>query len=108
MSDEETREILDLYNKDIDTVLVQGDEAYRDAKDFMRMLIPSHAKNVQPYRDKIPLFHRFQVETALEQMVTPTVQLKSGGYIVIDTTEADTFVRNSVDSRLASAWAYPS
>ena len=82
------RSIRDLYNKDIDEILVEGEDAYRAAKDFMKMLMPSHAKRVQPYRDRIPLFHRFQVETQLDSMFSPTVQLKSGGYIVINPTEA--------------------
>jgi ribonuclease E len=82
------RAIRDLYSKDIEEILVEGEEGYRQAKDFMRMLMPSHAKNVQPYRDRVPLFHRFQVEHQLDQMFNPVVQLKSGGYIVINTTEA--------------------
>ncbi len=83
------RSIRDLYTKDIDEVLVEGDEGYRTAKEFMRMLMPSHAKKVQPYRDpEIPLFHRYQVETQLDAMHSATVQLKSGGYIVINPTEA--------------------
>ncbi len=83
------RSIRDLYTKDIDEVLVEGDEGYRTAKEFMRMLMPSHAKKVQPYRDpEIPLFHRYQVETQLDAMHSAIVQLKSGGYIVINPTEA--------------------
>ncbi len=82
------RSIRDLYNKDIDQVLVSGDDAYREAKDFMRMLMPSHAKNVQPYRDPSPLFTRSGVEPQLDAMFSPQVTLKSGGYIVIDQTEA--------------------
>ena len=82
------RSIRDLYNKDIDQVSVAGDEAYREAKTFMRMLMPSHAKNVQPYRDDIPLFSRFGVETQLDAMFSPQVTLRSGGYIVINQTEA--------------------
>jgi ribonuclease E len=82
------RAIRDLYNKDIDEVLVEGEEGYRAAKDFMKMLIPSHAKRVQPYRDGIPLFHRYQVESQLDAMYSPNVQLRSGGYIVINPTEA--------------------
>ncbi|SEH33512.1 ribonuclease E/G [Magnetospirillum fulvum] len=83
------RSIRDLYSRDIDEVLVDGDEGYRLAKDYMRMLTPSHAKKVQPYKDPImPLFHRYQVETQLDAMHSPVVQLKSGGYIVIAQTEA--------------------
>ena len=82
------RSIRDLYNKDIDEVLVAGDDAYRDAKDFMRMLMPSHAKNVKPYKEPEPIFIRYQVERQLAAMFSPQVTLKSGGYIVINQTEA--------------------
>ncbi|WP_029355461.1 ribonuclease E/G [Bosea sp. 117] len=82
------RSIRDLYNKDIDEVLVAGDEGYREAKDFMRMLMPSHAKNVKPYKDPQPVFARFGVESQLDAMFSPVVQLRSGGYIVINPTEA--------------------
>ena len=83
------RSIRDLYTKDIDEVQVEGEEGYKTAKEFMRMLMPSHAKKVQPYRDpEIPLFHRYQVEGQLDAMHSPQVQLKSGGYIVINPTEA--------------------
>jgi len=82
------RSIRDLYNKDINEILVSGDEGYREAKDFMRMLMPSHAKNVQPYRDPSPLFIRYGVEPQLDAMFSPQVTLKSGGYIVINQTEA--------------------
>ncbi|MCC4246891.1 Rne/Rng family ribonuclease [Stappia indica] len=82
------RSIRDLYNKDIDQVLVAGDDGYREAKDFMRMLMPSHAKNVQPYKDATPVFSRFMVESQLDAMFSPQVTLKSGGYIVINQTEA--------------------
>ena len=82
------RSIRDLYNKDIDEVLVAGDDAYRDAKDFMRMLMPSHAKNVKPYKEPEPVFIRYQVERQLGAMFSPQVTLKSGGYIVINQTEA--------------------
>jgi len=79
----------DLYNKDIEEILVAGEEGYRSAKDFMRMLIPSHAKKVQLYKDPtIPLFHRYQVESQIDAMHSPVVQLRSGGYIVINPTEA--------------------
>ncbi|QIB32477.1 Rne/Rng family ribonuclease [Ancylobacter pratisalsi] len=82
------RSIRDLYNKDIDEVLVAGDEGYREAKDFMRMLMPSHAKNVKPYKELQPVFTRFGVESQLDAMFLPQVQLKSGGYLVINPTEA--------------------
>src|ERR671938_136180 len=82
------RAIRDLYNKDIDEILVSGDEAYREAKDFMRMLMPSHAKNVKPYKEPQPLFTRYGVESQLDAMFSPTVQLRSGGYIVVSPTEA--------------------
>jgi ribonuclease E len=82
------RSIRDLYNKDIDEVLVAGDGAYREAKDFMRMLMPSHAKNVKPYKEPEPIFIRYQVERQLGAMFNPRVVLKSGGYIVINQTEA--------------------
>ena len=83
------RSIRDLYANDIDEVLVEGENGYRVAKDFMRMLVPSHSKRVQPYRDEtIPLFFRYQVESQIDAMHSPVVQLKSGGYIVINQTEA--------------------
>ncbi len=82
------RSIRDLYNKDIDEVHVAGDEAYREAKDFMRMLMPSHAKSVKAYRDQTPLFASFGIESQLDAMFSNTVTLKSGGYIVINQTEA--------------------
>jgi ribonuclease E len=82
------RSIRDLYSKEIDEVVVAGDEAYREAKDFMRLIMPSHAKNVNHYKDQEPLFMRHQVERQLNAMFNPQVKLKSGGYIVINQTEA--------------------
>ena len=82
------RSIRDLYSKEIDEVLVAGDEAYREAKGFMRLIMPSHAKNVHHYKDQEPLFMRHQVERQLNAMFDPVVKLKSGGYIVINQTEA--------------------
>ncbi len=82
------RSIRDLYSKDIDEVLVEGERGYRVAKDFMKMIMPSHAKSVTNYREQLPLFARFQVESYLSSMFNPVVQLKSGGYIVIGVTEA--------------------
>ncbi len=82
------RSIRDLYSREIDEVLVEGAEGYRVAKDFMRMIMPSHARAVQPYTEAQPMFARYQVESYLAGMFNPTVQLKSGGYIVIGVTEA--------------------
>jgi ribonuclease E len=82
------RAIRDLYNKDVGEVIVEGDEGYRNAKDFMRMLMPSHAKNVKPYKEPVPLFQRHHIEAQLDAMFSSTVTLKSGGYIVINQTEA--------------------
>ncbi|AXI42552.1 ribonuclease E/G [Sulfitobacter sp. SK011] len=82
------RSIRDLYNRDIDEVFVEGERGYRIAKDFMKMIMPSHAKNVKLYSENLPLFARYQVETYLSGMFNPTVQLPSGGYIVIGVTEA--------------------
>lgn len=82
------RSVRDLYNKDIDEILVSGEEGYREAKDFMRMLMPSHAKVVQPFRDSTPIFARNGIEAQLDRMLQPQVTLKSGGYIIINQTEA--------------------
>jgi len=82
------RSIRDLYNKDIGEVLVAGEEGYREAKDFMRMLMPSHAKVVQPYREAMPIFARNGIEAQLDRMLQPEVSLKAGGYLVINQTEA--------------------
>ncbi|MFT3975273.1 MAG: Rne/Rng family ribonuclease [Amaricoccus sp.] len=82
------RAIRDLYSREMDEILVDGERGYREAKDYMKMLMPSHAKNVRHYGDPLPLFSRFQVESYLSAMFNPVVQLKSGGYIVIDVTEA--------------------
>ena len=83
------RAIRDLYSKDIDEIQIDGTQTYQTAKRFMRLMMPSHAKRVQQYRDEsIPLFQRFQIEQQLDGMNHPEVQLKSGGYIVISPTEA--------------------
>ena len=82
------RSIRDLYDKDISEILVQGDEAYKDAKSFIKMLMPSHAKNVKAYKETIPLFLRYNIESQLEDSLSSLVQLKSGGYLVIHPTEA--------------------
>ena len=81
------RSIRDLYTKDIEEVLVEGDEGYKTAKAFMRSLMPSHAKRVQPHRDGLPLFHLHQVEQQLDSMHSADVGLKGGGYLVINPTE---------------------
>jgi len=83
------RSIRDLYTRDIDEVLVEGEEGYRTAKAFMKMLMPSHARRVQSYRDpQIGLLHRFQVESQIDAIHSPIVQLRSGGYVVINQAEA--------------------
>ncbi|RME62471.1 MAG: ribonuclease E/G, partial [Alphaproteobacteria bacterium] len=82
------RSIRDLYTREIDEVLVEGEEGYKNAKNFMRMLMPSHARRVQLYKDRVPLLQRYKVESQLDTMFQPVVQLKSGGYIVINPTEA--------------------
>ncbi|MBN8816870.1 MAG: ribonuclease E/G [Sphingomonas sp.] len=87
-SDLMKRAIRDIYNKDIDEVIVEGDEGYRHAKEFMKLLMPSHARRVKHYSDPVPLFQRAGVEDQLSAMYNPVVQLKSGGYLVINPTEA--------------------
>lgn len=82
------RSIRDLYNKDISEIVVAGEEGYKEAKGFMKMLMPSHAKVVQPYRDVHPIFSRSGIEAQLDRMLQPQVTLKSGGYIIINQTEA--------------------
>ena len=82
------RSIRDLYNRDIDEILVAGIAGYQNAKNTMKMMMPSHTKNVKHYVDAMPLFARFQVEAFMDGMFNPTVQLKSGGYLVIGITEA--------------------
>jgi ribonuclease E len=82
------RSIRDLYSKEIDEIVVAGSDAYQEAKDFMRMLMPSHAKNVKPYSETQPLLSRFGVENQLDGMFSPVVQLRSGGYIVLNQAEA--------------------
>ncbi len=82
------RSIRDLYSKEIDEIIVSGEEGYKEAREFMRMLMPSHAKNVKLYNDGTPLFTRWGIESQLDAMFSPTVQLRSGGYIVINQTEA--------------------
>jgi ribonuclease E len=82
------RSVRDLYNKDIGEVIVSGEDGYREAKDFMKMLMPSHAKVVQPYRGTRPIFVNNGIEAQLDQMMSPQVTLKSGGYLIINQTEA--------------------
>jgi ribonuclease E len=83
------RAIRDVYSRDVDEILVDGEEGWKAARDFMRMLMPTHVKKVQLWRDGgAPLFARQQVEAQLDAMLVPTVQLRSGGYLVIDQTEA--------------------
>jgi len=83
------RSIRDIYSRDIDEILISGDKGYKRGREFMKMLIPSHAKNVKKYEDdRIPLFHRYQVEKQIDEIGTPTVVLPSGGYLVINPTEA--------------------
>jgi ribonuclease E len=82
------RSIRDLYNKDVEEIVVSGEDAYREAKDFMRLLMPSHARNVQPWRDPQPIFTKAGAEAQLDAMFSSHVTLKSGGYIVINQTEA--------------------
>ncbi|MBX4928549.1 Rne/Rng family ribonuclease [Rhizobium binae] len=82
------RSIRDLYNKDIGEIIVAGEDGYREAKDFMKMLMPSHAKVVQPYRDIHPIFSRSGIEAQLDRMLQPQVTLRSGGYLIMNQTEA--------------------
>jgi ribonuclease E len=82
------RSIRDLYGKDIEEIVVSGEEGFREARDFMRMLMPSHVKHVKQYKDTQPLFTRYGIESQLDAMFSPVVQLRSGGYIVINQAEA--------------------
>ncbi|WP_371431480.1 ribonuclease E/G [Novosphingobium sp.] len=82
------RAIRDIYNRDIEEVIVEGEAGYRAGKDFMKLLMPSHAKRVKHYADPVPLFQRYGAEDQLTAMYDPVVQLKSGGYLVINPTEA--------------------
>ncbi len=82
------RTIRDVYTRDVDQVFVEGETGYRAARDFMRMLMPSHAKKVQLWNEKQPIFAHYHVEQMIEQVFQPTVQLRSGGYLVINQTEA--------------------
>jgi ribonuclease E len=82
------RSLRDLYTREVSEILVEGESGYKTARSYMNMLMPSHAKKIKNYEDKVPLFQRYQVETHLDSMFSPTAQLKSGGYIVINPTEA--------------------
>ena len=87
-SDLVKRAIRDIYNRDIEEVLVEGEGGFRAARDYMKMLMPGHTRRIRPYADAVPLFQRFGVEDQLSAMYQPVVQLKSGGYLVINPTEA--------------------
>ncbi|MCH2628932.1 MAG: Rne/Rng family ribonuclease [Nisaea sp.] len=83
------RSIRDLYTRDIDEILIEGEEGYKLAKSFMKTLMPSHAKRVQRFSSGgVPIFNKFKIETQLDYLYEPTVQLRSGGYIVLNQTEA--------------------
>jgi ribonuclease E len=82
------RAIRDIYNREIEDVIVEGEGGYRAARDFMKLLMPSHARRVKAYSDPVPLFQRYGAEDQLSAMYDPVVQLKSGGYLVINPTEA--------------------
>jgi ribonuclease E len=82
------RAIRDIYNREIEEVVVEGEEGYRAAKEFMKLLMPSHARRVKAYTDPVPLYQRYGAEDQLKAMYDPVVQLKSGGYLVINPTEA--------------------
>ncbi len=82
------RAIRDIYNREIEEVVVEGEQGYRSAKEFMKLLMPSHARRVKNYNDPVPLFQRYGAEDQLSAMYEPMVQLKSGGYLVINPTEA--------------------
>jgi len=82
------RSIRDLYSKDIEEIIVAGEQGYSEARDFMRMLMPSHVKNVRNYKEPQPIFTRYGIESQLDAMFSPVVQLRSGGYIVINQAEA--------------------
>ncbi|MEQ5786550.1 Rne/Rng family ribonuclease [Erythrobacter sp. NFXS35] len=82
------RAIRDIYNKEIEEVVVEGEDGYKSAKAFMKMLMPSHARRVKAYSDPVPLFQRYGAEDQLRAMYDPMVQLKSGGYLIINPTEA--------------------
>src|SRR5690606_39691509 len=82
------RAIRDIYNREIEEVLIEGAEGYAAAKNFMKLLMPSHSRRVKSYADPVSLFQRYGVEDQLSAMYQPEVQLKSGGYLVINPTEA--------------------
>jgi ribonuclease E len=82
------RAIRDMYDKDVDGIVVEGEDGYREAREFMRMLMPSQAKKIQPYREAAPLFVKYRIEDNLAQIYNPVAPLRSGGYLVINQTEA--------------------
>ena len=97
------RAVRDHYSRDIESIIIEGEDGYRQAKDLMKMLVPSHAKKVQPYKDTVtPIFNKYQIEDQLDSMNNRQVQLKSGGYIVIDITEA--LIAVDVNSGQGNAW----
>ena len=82
------RSIRDLYNKDVDEIVISGENAFLEAKNFMKMLIPSHVKFIKKYLDAVPLFIKYDAESELDNMFYENVRLPSGGYLVINQTEA--------------------
>jgi ribonuclease E len=82
------RAIRDMYDKDVDGIVVEGEDGFREAREFMRMLMPSQAKKIQPYREAAPLFVKYRIEDNLAQIYNPVAPLRSGGYLVINQTEA--------------------
>ena len=82
------RTLRDIYDNETKTVFIEGNEAYQKAKKFMKELTPKSVKNIKKYRGKIPLFHFANIEKELNNIFEPTVKLKSGGYLVINPTEA--------------------
>ena len=101
------RAIRDLFDKDIDGIWVEGEAGYKEARDFMRMLMPAQAKKVQAYREPTPLFVRHRIEDHLSQIYSPVVPLKSGGYLVINQTEALVAVDVNSGRATASATSRP-
>ena len=82
------RAIRDIYDNETNNVIVDGNEGYQKAKNFMKFLMPENVKKIKKYRGKIPLFHDAQIEKSLNRIFEPTIKLESGGYIVINPTEA--------------------
>ncbi len=82
------RAIRDMYDKDIESILVEGEAGYREAREFMRMIMPASAKKIEAYREPTPLFVKHKIEDGLAQIYSPVAPLRSGGYLVINQTEA--------------------